>query len=304
MQPDSQVLVREFNRRLKAALRHVPNHVRLEAALEVESHVQDVINRSGEAEPEAEQVARILAGFGSPETYAAALSSQLPVTTTIRGGAQEILTAVVDLASGTGRLSHAMLRETIFLLKRGAHALWLFARWSGAHLETALRWSITHLKRAAVATRGPLSRFGRSMERSGQSAGRTASRLATASVLGARRTYDLWQAAAGRLSVAFRWSLRALGMAFVILLALVAFGIAGFAALAPDIAGFAVHAINTIWLDELRSRTIAVFPGDPSTYAWTGTMVMMGALAAGLLVTSLLAYYLWHTRRNRSGVIG
>lgn len=328
MQPDSQVLVREFNRRLKAALRHVPNYVRLEAAMEVESHVQDVISRSADPEPEAEQVARILAGFGSPEAYAAALSDQLPATTstTVSGGAKEVFTALVDLGNGTGRLLYATSRETFFLLKRGARKLWAASLWSGAHLRTALRWIGPHLRTAwrwtgarlrqgATATQGPATSFAKWIGREARRAWTLVRRLAAWAVRVARQTAGGIKASKAwsrtgmeRLSGGLRWAMRPLGIAAAGLVALGAFTVAGFSALAPDITGFYVHATNEAvltWLDGIRARTIGLYtPGDPSAYAGTGTVVMVGALMAGALVTGLLVYYLRLGRRNRSNAVG
>jgi hypothetical protein len=106
MQLEAQVLVREFNRRLRTALSSAPNHVRVEAALEVESHVMDVLSRHKSSLSESERVAEILSGFGTPEAYAQAIVAQLPgvQVVSVRTGAREVGLAAIDLIGGLGRL--------------------------------------------------------------------------------------------------------------------------------------------------------------------------------------------------------
>lgn len=118
MQPESQVLVREFNRRLRTALSSAPNHVRVEAALEVESHVLDVLSRHASSLSESEQVAGILAGFGTPETYARAITAQLPgvQVVSVHTGAREVTIAAIDLVRGLGRLVIALIGRSVALL--------------------------------------------------------------------------------------------------------------------------------------------------------------------------------------------
>lgn len=313
MQPESHVLLREFNRRLRAALKDAPNHVRVEATLEVESHVQDVLSRGRGTEPEPEQVACILAGFGTPEEYASALTSQLPeaASATVMSGVKDMLTAGTDLVHGSGRLILAIGRQAFALIESAVRSA-----------VAGARWALPRLVMAADAVRGPLWSARDLVVAGGRHAGvgaahlaekaRAASAVAFRTGRSARRLGEDCAQFAGRTAGlagrALRWTFRLLAMAALAVLALISLGVAGFAALAPDIAGFFVHAFQTevgLFLDAIRAETIARYaPGNPAAYVQTGTAVVAGALTVAIALAGLLGFMLWSARRRRGSLTG
>ncbi len=304
MQPEAQVLLREFNRRLRAALSHAPNHVRVEAALEVESHVLDVLSRRAgpSSEPESEQVARILSGFGSPEEYARALLSQLPDVPNVRSGVREVALAIVDLFRGMGRLGLALGGQILALAVAGVRCL-----------GRGLRRAAAGLRAAKAELREPLSqarRWGRNGLRTGGIAvarlGRWGARGLRSGIRLGRRAGDLGLVAVRLAARSVRWALRAAALAAVAGLALLAFAVAGFSALAPDVTGWWVHQFNTTVaeiLDELRWHTVAHFDaGTQAEFVRMGSTVLVTMLAIGLISVAALALLAWHLRRPRGGV--
>lgn len=340
MQPESQVLVREFNRRLRAALRGVPNHVRMEAALEVESHVQDVLSRSRNEElPEPEQVARILSGFGSPEEYARALALQLPEAevVSVGGGLREIGLALSDLVRGTGRLGLALVRNTAALATAAARLLWRGAGEAGARGRSLLAASREPAGRVWKGLRSGGRRAGAGLLQVGALAGRMLTRgsrlamsgLRTASRLARRGLW--WGGILARqaghftshlattglrngeqvlrfLAKALRWLLRTAALTALGLVILASFALAAFAALAPDVVGWFVLMANqevARAIAAIRAETIGWFsPAPPEQLAVVGEWVLRGALATGLILTALLGVIIWQSRRRRSAATG
>lgn len=321
MKPESQAVLREFNRRLRLALREAPNHVRVEAALEVESHVMDVLSRSGGKEPEAELVSRVLSGFGSPEEYARAILSQMPegAAVTVTGGLREVGLAAGDLVRGTLRLGLALVRRSYALGVTTVRLMWQGANMAVAHARgpaaRAARWArinaaagaygLRRLSRRLVtwggASAATLGRAGRTSattlahwgESGAQGAGVLVQRLAK---LAARILHGIWSL--------LRWSLRAAGIAVLSGLALLALGIAGFAALVPDVTGWFVQQAQVAVADQLaliRLETIgSVDMVAHAQLVQTGTMVLSVAMLLGLLLAGTLVYVAWGSRRRRS----
>lgn len=307
MQPESQALVREFNRRLRAALNGAPNHVRLEAALEVESHVKDVLARHPGDAPEMERVAEILRGFGTPEEYARALVSQLPAVdaTTVRAGAREVVLAAGDLFRGSFRLTGALLRRVAYLVGQGA----IFA------FRTASRGSRAG-GRVLQTTKGPARQTGQWLADRGRGVLRTlgaAFRGLGGLMGGARRAGEAVSTGVGR-GAQIGWHLlalllRAAGVAVLVLLTLAAFGLAVAAAVAPDIIGFGVLVAQSAVgeaLEAIRQETVYRVAGltEQHHLSQTGYAVARGALAVGLVMAVLVGYIGWNSRRRRSSTVG
>lgn len=302
MQPESQVLVREFTRRMKAALASAPNHVRVEAALEVESHVLDVLSRRRSEAPEPEQVARILSGFGTPEEYARALVTQLPEAeaATVRASSREILLAVRDLAGGSVRLLRAAL-----------HNVWAYAELVMRTLWRGARTAAVTVQRLARYARGPAGKALEWAARRGRDGARLLERSGRSGAMTFRKARTLansgYQAAVavvrfgGRAAVAL---LKFSGLALLGLLALGAFGLAAVAALVPDVLGFYVHEFNLQVHEittEIRQHTVARYSSPMQVeFAHTGTVILQAAMATGLILTVLVIFLIWMARRNRS----
>lgn len=292
MHPESQVLVREFNRRLRAALRQAPNHVRMEAALEVESHVLDVLARHPGTAPEHEQVAQILAGFGTPEAYAMAVMNQMPgaMASSVRSSSKEILLAMADLTRGGGHLLVACTRQGIALLG-----------WAFGQLRRASVLLLAGGRQLQSASRAPLSRMGQRL----RSLGSWSRRTGRATLRAARWTL---QRSRSLMTFLQRTARSLVRLALLLLLgggALAAFALALFATLAPDVAGWGVHELDTelqAMLAELRSHTVAVYDTtSQTTFSATGHWVVAGALAGGLaLVGAVVLIVLLGRRRNRT----
>lgn len=304
MQPEAQVLLREFNRRLRAALSSAPNHVRVEAALEVESHVIDVLSRHKSELSESEQVAEILAGFGSPEEYARAIASQLPgvQVVDVHTGLREVGLAAFDLVRGIGRLLIALLRRCVAFVVTLLHWLRVGAGW----VFSKLRW-------AAREARVPVGRSVAWLGRRGNQVRRGSHVLRL--WLG-RRLQDMVKASRCALSVGaillrwgtavLRWTLRAATYATFGGLALAAFAFAAFAALAPDVVGFFFWELQNgvaAWLRHVRQVTVGrVEPALQPQFAQTGTTVLISAVLFGLLMVGLIGLMVWNARRRRSAV--
>ncbi|HYF76502.1 MAG TPA: hypothetical protein VD973_05195 [Symbiobacteriaceae bacterium] len=321
MMPESQAVLREFNRRLRLALREAPNHVRVEAALEVESHVMDVLSRSGGKEPEGELVARVLNGFGSPEEYAQAILSQMPegAAVTVSGGLREVGLAAGDLVRGTFRLGLAIVRRSIALAVTTVRLIWQGAGAAAAYTREpaarAARWARINAAAGAYGlrrfTRFLFTRGGETAATLGRSGRRTAVAIAGWSQAGARGTSLLVQrlirAATWLLNLVWRllrWTLRAAGVAALAGLTLLALGVAGFAALAPDVTGWFVQQAQGAVAYELgmiRMRTIgSVDMVAHSKLVQTGTMVLNVAMLLALLLAGIVVYVAWGSRRRRS----
>lgn len=306
LQRESIVLIREFNRRLRTALRHAPNYMRVEAALEVESHVMDVLSSRTSKLPEAEQVTEILRAFGSPEEYALALMSQMPSVERMSAGSslREVAFAVSDLVRGFGHLLAAVGRNTFSVAWAVARRLW-----------QASRWAWVRLGRLAAWLRGPLAEgraWLRLRIRRSRELAVAGGRASLRGMAGAVRLVH----AGGRVLLVvlryalrvLRWTLRAAGIAALGALVLGAFGIALFAAWAPDVSGWLVYQEQrqiAIALEDLRRQTVAGYsPMAQEAWARTGLTVMSTALAAGLVLAGLLGYIIWNGRRRRSRVVG
>ncbi|HEY3363687.1 MAG TPA: hypothetical protein VGK74_01370 [Symbiobacteriaceae bacterium] len=310
LQRESQVLVREFNRRLRAALRHAPNYMRVEAGLEVESHVIDVLGCRTSALPEPEQVAEILRGFGSPEEYATAIMSQLPAVAraSVGSGVREVSMAAEDLARGTGHVLAAAARNGFHLVATVAGRLWQGACWVWRFLDRLGE----RLRGPAAETRAwlrtELRAGGRAAGWALASTGRAARWvLASTGRLG-RGAWPVLTAGVRLLGRVLRWTLRAALTAALGLLALAAFGVAAFAAWAPDVAGWWVAMLNAVvaqQLADLREHTVAGFdPATQTAFSRVGVAVVGGALVAGLLFSALVAFLVWNGRRRRGSVAG
>lgn len=304
MQPEAQVILREFNRRLRTALSSAPNHVRVEAALEVESHVLDVLSRHKSELSEPEQVAEILAGFGTPEGYARAITSQLPgvQVVDVHTGLREVGLAAYDLVRGTGRLTIALLLHLVAFVVTIMHWLrvgagWVFSklRWAAREARTPIGRSVTWVLRRANQVR----RGGHVLR-----------------LWMGRRAHDLIKASRGAISVgavvlrwgvlSLRWALKAATFVTFAGLALAAFAIAAFAAFAPDVVGFIFWELQTgvdAWIREVRQVTVGrVEPALQPQFAHTGNTVLVSAILFGVLLLGLIALMVWNTRRRRSQV--
>jgi hypothetical protein len=309
MGPEAKAQVTEFTRRLRAALTDAPNHVRVEAALEVESHVCDVLSRGGEG-TESEQVSRILAGFGSPEEYARALISQMPAVqaVTLGGSFREMRMATGDLARGGGRLALAALRQTggllgqLFgLLRRAAAALLTGIERARGPVGNAAQWVRERGRGGAYMVR----RSGTALIRQAQKGarlGRHAVRLAHGAV-GAGR----WMV---RLAVSvFFWLLKAAGLAALAGVTLATLALAVGSAVAPDLVGFGVYSfqyeVDRV-LEGIRTKT--VYPagdGLQQTFLSNGVIIGNRAMAASILLALLwVGLLLWFVRRRRQSVAG
>lgn len=314
MKPESQAILREFNRRLRSALREAPNHVRVEAALEVESHVLDVLNRSGGKEPEAELVSRVLSGFGTPEQYAQALLSQLPgqEAVTVGNGLKDVGLAASDLFRGARRLLTAVLIGTARVLWRCARSAWTSlvraVTWVRGPAGRTARWFRINLVAAAYGLRRMTRRL---VRWGGQSAGQLGhvGRAGGEALL--RLARRLTAVASTLITFVFRtlrWALRAAGMAALAGLALLFLGIAGFSALAPDITGWIARGIAFevgLSLEELRRKTTAQFYlGQQADLAQTGIVILGITLALGAGLITLLVYLGWNARRRRGAPAG
>lgn len=316
MQPESQVILREFSRRLRAALHEAPNHIRVEAALEVESHVLDVLSRSGGTEPEPELVARVLHGFGPPEAYARAILNQIPgeESVTISGGLREVGQALADLFRGAWRLLRALIGRGSALLVTALSILWhaalAFVRSLRAPAAKTSRW----LRINGIALAYWLRRTGRRVGNTLMDWGGAALKAADRGVQGAgalaqgtgvivqrlgRGLVSLFDLAVRLL----RWTLRAAGVAAMALIGLLSLGVAAFAAWAPDVTGWIVRGIQLSTqeqLDDLRRRTIGWRElGPRGELVDVGIAVFEVTLALGLVMFALLIYLGWNARRRR-----
>lgn len=305
MQVESQVMVREFNRRLRTALSSAPNHVRVEAALEVESHVMDVLSRQKSGLSESEQVAEILSGFGSPEEYARAIMAQLPgvQVVDVPTGAREVSMAAIDLMRGLGRLLVALIRRLVALLMTGLH--WL---------RVGLVWALGKLRWGVRALRGPAGRLITWLGRRANQLRRGAHVLRL--WLG-RRAHDAGVASRGARTVAaalFRWAiallrrlLRAAGYTALGGLALAAFAFAGLTALLPDVVGYWVYHIQKDvngYLTDIRRQTVFLFDQSmQAQFTSTGNAMLVGAILFGLSMVGLISLLVWNARRRRSTVV-
>lgn len=305
MNLESQFLVREFNRRLRAALSSAPNHVRVEAALEVESHVVDVLSRQKSTLSEPERVAEILSGFGAPEEYARAIMAQLPdvQVVNVRTGVREVGLAAVDLIRGLWRL-------LVALVSRIGHSLLVLLHW----LNVGLVWSLGKIGWGARAARGPASRVLRwlggnvNWVRRGAHLlrlwlGRLLLQTAEASRGVKRVVSRLWRWG----MAAVRFTLKAAAYTALGGLALASFALAGFAALVPDVAGFGAYQLRTeveAFLTELRSQT--VFHFDSATQAQftkTGNSMLIAAVLFGLILIGLIVLMALNARQSRRTVL-
>jgi hypothetical protein len=327
MQPQSQALIREFNRRLRTALAGAPNHVRIEAALEVESHVHDVLSRGTADLPEPEAVARVLAGFGSPEAYARALLEQIPAeVVSVGAGLRDVGLAVADLGQGTGRLAQAMVRKGLAFVGAMLRLLWKGLRWAVALGWTGAGAAATAIQGGVERSRAPVGRarnvlslrlrmlrhgVRRAARGTWALAGGGAALLSKAWGLVARAVGRAWHG--GRKGVRLllrlvRWVLRAAGLAILGTLALLAIGVAGFAALAPDVAGWTIVEFQRevdFVLNDIRLNTIgATGAGSTAVLADIGTGVAIIALATALLLVVLISYVIWSGRRRRNTAPG
>lgn len=321
LQPESQALIRDFNRRLKAALRSAPNHVRVETAMEIESHVLDVLSRQPSEGLEHEQVAGILARFGSPEEYAAALLVQVPGNDVISlsSGAKEVGMAAVDLVRGTGRLVLAMVRGVAGVglaivrygwkgLRRAAGTAAVLAERSREPGGKAAGWVADRI-RAGLRGTGRLVGFIGAVLAQGA---RLALRWGWAGARqGRRAAYGLadLSAAAWRLGKkAVAWVLRAAGFAALAVVTLLVFGLAGVVALMPDVAGWWVYEFQLqvgYLMDDIRRHTVAGFDlGTRSQFAGTGTLMLGTLLAVGFGLLVAWGAIIWAARRRRQTAAG
>ncbi len=324
MQLESQVLVREFNRRLRAALTSVPNHVRVEAALEVESHVEDVLSRRPSTLPEPEWVAQILSGFGTPEAYAAAIVGQLPPVqvVTVRSGLREVLTAGRDLMGGTGRLLLAVLRGSwrfgVAAVRTGVSLAGAGLRESRAGLKRLADWSAEPRAAAGRSLRGSRSQLRvtlRSAWRNGLRLGRAAGRglLRLASALG----QGLLRAGGtgvrlGRVAIQYGRMVLLAALRLALLAGLAALALSAFlmtlaSALAPDLVGWRVYEAQQAVITGVQSLRedwlSGVSPTLQAQFAQTGLAVQTISLSMGLLLTGLFAYLVWSIRRRRGPAV-
>lgn len=328
MKPESQALVREFNRRLRSALAGAPNHVRVESALEVESHVLDMLSRGTADLPETEMVARILAGFGSPEEYARALLDQLPgaETATVGSGLRDVGLSLGDLLRGLFRLGLAMGRQVRHLLVTALKLLWQLAVWVYGTVRAGVVWvrgPLGNLRRW-LTLRGKVAWYGL---RRGSNRGRVLAVAGGRKLQGAAgrgfggvvtmvrsgirvaewtlrtlRTLLLWSYRTVR--AVLLWTLRAAGVVFIGGLALLALLVGGFTALAPDIVGWWVQVTQyniARTLDEIRYQTgVPMSDVARAELAHTGSVVFAVVLTVAVLLVLLLGYIAWNSRRRRS----
>jgi hypothetical protein len=329
MQPESQAQIREFNRRLRAALSAAPNHVRMEAALEVESHVHDVLSRgAGVDMPEPEAVALVLAGFGSPEAYAAALLEQFPgESVTVGSGLKEVGVAVADLFRGSARLLLAFGRQGTTLVGRLLRLLWQGLRWGAATLGRGAAATAAAWRSGAERSREPMGRFRARMSLRFGMARHRLRRGGTAAWAAAGKGASLLGAAGALLWRAVKWLVhigqeglrillrllgrlfRAAGIALLGALGLGCLAVAGFAALAPDVTGWVVLQGQTqvgLAVSQLRAETI----GNPNYVSVAGNLdrtgfaVLVAALALALCLFAVAVYLVWTGRRRRSTAAG
>ncbi len=300
MQPEAQVLVREFNRRLRTALSSAPNHVRVEAALEVESHVMDVLSRHKSTVSEPEQVAEILAGFGTPEEYAKAFMAQLPgvQVVDVHTGAREVTIAAADLVRGMWRLFVALVRRLAAFLLTVLHWLRIGLSWTYSKATWALR-----------AARGPA---GRTVAWIGRRFNQLRRGIIVLRLWAGRRLHDMRGLGRVALAVlrwtgrALRWTLRAAVYAGLGAAALAAFGFAIFTAMLPDVVGYWVHGVQAEvdrWAADVRQMTVGGFDQPAiAQFQHTGTNVLFTAVLIGLLMVGLIVFMVWNSRRRRSTV--
>lgn len=319
LQLESQALLREFVRRLKEALRSAPNHVRMEAAMEVESHVLDVLARRPGEGPEHEQVARILAGFGSPEEYAAALLSQMPAASvvSVSSGVREVGMAGMDLVRGTGRLLLAVLRGAVGLVLAALRQVWRAVRWLAGRVSSVADRSRPTLARAAAWVGRRLGAGGRLVARVARFFGGILAegwrRTARGAGMAARNSRSLAYRGADLGMKGFRllknmvvWTLKAAGLAALAVLTLMTLGLAGFVALAPDIGGWWVFRFNQevgIMLDDLRQATVARTDlATQAQFEQTGLLMLGVLVLVSLGLASVWAGLIWSARRKRQTV--
>ncbi|HYF90791.1 MAG TPA: hypothetical protein VD969_00955 [Symbiobacteriaceae bacterium] len=310
MQPESQAILRDFNRRLRAALREAPNHVRVEAALEVESHVLDVLSRSGSDEPEPDVVARVLSGFGSPEQYARAILSQRPgpEAVTVRSGLREVGLAVSDLLRGAWRLLWALAGRGAALLVLAACFVWRIGRGAVTASAGPARRIGRWLRINGAALAYGLRRLSRRLAAGAGATLRAVGRGALGAAVVARYAVRATTALIGWSGRLLRWALKAAGVAALALLAAASLGVAGFSVLAPDVTGWFVRGAQLSvaqWVEEVRHNTLGwMYFGTPEELAQSAAVVFGVTLALGLLLVGLLAYIGWNARRRRGATAG
>lgn len=316
LQLESQALLREFVRRLKAALRTAPNHVRMEAAMEVESHVLDVLARRPGEGPEHEQVARILAGFGSPEEYAAALLSQLPDVNvvSVSSGVREVTMAGWDLVRGTGRLLLALVRGAGWLVLAALRLAWRAVRWTAGRagdlaersrgpLTQAAGWAGRRVRAVFRQVASVLRFFGRILAEVWRRTVRGAGMAARNSRTVAFRGADLGLKGFRLVSRMARWTLKAAGLAALAMLTLFTVGLTGFVALVPDVGGWWLYEFNESVghaIADLRRETVAHF--DQTTQAQfhqNGFVMMLVLLLVIFGLATIWAGIIWSARRRR-----
>lgn len=310
MQPESQVLIREFNRRLRSALGGAPKHVRMEAALEVESHVQDVLSRQPGDLPEPEYVARILQGFGTPEAYAQALLSQAPAleVVTVRTGVRDVAVAIGDLILGMGRLLLALLRGTLRLTAITARTVWhygavgfeLCADLVGRAREAGREPAAQTVRGLGRLLRATVSAVGTGVTLVGRGIGALAKAISFLAG-GAVRTGT---ALVRGVRPVVRWILRTCLILALSALALAAFGVAVFASLAPDVAGWWVymtqHEIGRM-VERAREITVARFsPAAQGALTTAGLIVELVAVGIGLAAVAGVVLIIWSGHRRKS----
>lgn len=302
MGPETKAQLAEFTRRLKLALKDAPNHVRMEAALEVESHVCEVLARGGEGE-EHERVARILAGFGSPEEYARALIRQMPAVeaVTLGGSFREVRLAVSDLARGAWRMTRAMARQTataagalLLLLRRGGIALGKALDQARGPVGEAAHWVWNRGKEGAVA-----------MSRSARGGARLGRRAAQ----GLRWVPVVARGGARLLLTALRWTAKAAGLAALGAVTLLTLAVAVAALVAPDVVGFGVYLAQSAFGEFLRQvRLATVVTAGPelqqqfdSSGAVAGNVALLATAMLLLVWGMMIVRSYWRRRQSVAG---